>query len=147
MYRSLTRRIAKWIGMATCSMLLFALVASYFGGVWVASLAHRCSVGVADCAIWISLRDSSFDDEWRFVAFPSEKRMSFWSFSLDDENPNSHVLIVLPLWIPLLAIAIPTAWLWRRDRRHPPGHCRKCGYDLTGNVTGVCSECGVKAET
>lgn len=28
----------------------------------------------------------------------------------------------------------------------PPGRsaalCRQCGYDLTGNVTGVCSECG-----
>ena len=54
--------------------------------------------------------------------------------------------IVIPLWIPTLAIAVPTVWLWRRDRRHPPGHCRKCGYDLTGNVTGVCSECGVKVE-
>lgn len=22
------------------------------------------------------------------------------------------------------------------------GHCQKCGYDLTGNVSGVCPECG-----
>jgi rubrerythrin len=22
------------------------------------------------------------------------------------------------------------------------GQCRKCGYDLTGNVSGVCPECG-----
>ncbi len=54
-------------------------------------------------------------------------------------------IVTLPFWMPLLAIALPTVWLWRRDSRHPPGHCRKCGYDLTGNVTGVCSECGVKA--
>ena len=49
----------------------------------------------------------------------------------------------VPLLIALLpiAIAIPTAWLWLRDSRYPPGHCQKCGYDLTGNVTGVCSEC------
>lgn len=26
----------------------------------------------------------------------------------------------------------------------PPGHCWKCGYDLTGNVSGVCPECGTK---
>ena len=51
-------------------------------------------------------------------------------------------VLAIPLWMPLIAIAIPTAWLWWRDRRHPSGHCRKCGYDLTGNVTGVCSECG-----
>lgn len=22
------------------------------------------------------------------------------------------------------------------------GHCQKCGYDLTGNVSGLCPECG-----
>lgn len=27
-------------------------------------------------------------------------------------------------------------------RRQPEGHCQNCGYDLTGNVSGVCSECG-----
>ena len=30
----------------------------------------------------------------------------------------------------------------RRYRRRRKGLCLKCGYDLTGNVTGVCSECG-----
>ena len=28
---------------------------------------------------------------------------------------------------------------------YPPGCCRKCGYDLTGNVTGRCPECGREA--
>jgi len=23
-----------------------------------------------------------------------------------------------------------------------PGRCRSCGYDLTGNESGICSECG-----
>jgi len=25
-----------------------------------------------------------------------------------------------------------------------PGHCRVCGYNLTGNESGICSECGAK---
>jgi len=34
-----------------------------------------------------------------------------------------------------------------RSRSAPPsrlGHCRKCDYDLTGNTSGVCPECGLK---
>lgn len=27
-----------------------------------------------------------------------------------------------------------------------PGHCQNCGYDLTGNVSGVCPECGTAVE-
>ena len=34
-------------------------------------------------------------------------------------------------------------WLKRR-RRAPPGHCQKCDYDLTGNESGICPECGTK---
>ncbi len=27
----------------------------------------------------------------------------------------------------------------------PPHCCQHCGYNLTGNVSGICPECGVKA--
>jgi hypothetical protein len=50
----------------------------------------------------------------------------------------------LPLWIPFLLVLIPTAFLWYRDHRHPPGHCGMCGYDLTSNETGRCPECGTQ---
>ena len=32
----------------------------------------------------------------------------------------------------------------RRWRRKKKGLCLKCGYDLTGNESGVCPECGVR---
>jgi hypothetical protein len=56
----------------------------------------------------------------------------------------------IPLWLPMVLVITPTAWLWSCDiaswwiNRHriPPGHCRKCGYDLTGNVSRRCPECG-----
>ncbi len=31
---------------------------------------------------------------------------------------------------------------WPARRRRGPGQCRRCGYDLTGNASGVCPECG-----
>ena len=50
------------------------------------------------------------------------------------------------MWMVFLAALIPTALAWRKLRRPLPGHCRKCGYNLTGNVTGKCSECGAVVE-
>ncbi|MFH1746134.1 MAG: hypothetical protein ABIG44_03715 [Planctomycetota bacterium] len=57
---------------------------------------------------------------------------------------NSRVTTVTaPLWLGLAPMGAVTALLWWLDRRNiPPGHCRKCGYNLTGNVSGVCPECG-----
>ncbi|NLE61621.1 MAG: hypothetical protein GX616_24980, partial [Planctomycetes bacterium] len=47
-------------------------------------------------------------------------------------------LVLIPLWMPFLIVALPTGLLWWRGRsRIPPGHCQKCGYNLTGNVSGV----------
>ena len=54
----------------------------------------------------------------------------------------------VPLWLPLLLIAAPTAWLWYTDRRPKPWQCPKCRYDLRGLDGAVCPECGhgVEAE-
>ena len=54
--------------------------------------------------------------------------------------PDSLTVIV-PMWLPLVVFAIPTAILWRRDRRPRKGHCPHCGYNLTGNESGKCPEC------
>ena len=50
--------------------------------------------------------------------------------------------VIVPLWIPFLMFALPTAFLCHRDRRFPRGLCQACGYNLTGNMSGVCPECG-----
>lgn len=41
------------------------------------------------------------------------------------------------------AVGWPMLLRWRRRRQ---GLCLKCGYDLTGNITGRCSECGETLE-
>jgi hypothetical protein len=49
----------------------------------------------------------------------------------------------LRLWWPFLLCATPTTayWLWCK-RRKRKNHCRQCGYNLTGNMSGICPECG-----
>jgi hypothetical protein len=60
----------------------------------------------------------------------------------------THREIRFPFGFPFLIVAVPTAIIfWRDHRRRPPGHCRICGYNLTGNVSGVCPECGTSVAT
>ncbi len=55
----------------------------------------------------------------------------------------SEGCVDLPLGPFFASVACVTVIAFRRDGRwRPPGHCQKCGYDLTGNESGRCSECG-----
>ncbi len=58
------------------------------------------------------------------------------------KNGSTQVLIFVPIWSFVLLTAMPTAWLFWRDRRRAPGLCVKCGYDLRGADHKVCPECG-----
>lgn len=55
---------------------------------------------------------------------------------------NAFSQTVFDLGVTVLVIAVPSWWVRLTARRHPPGHCKKCGYNLKGNVSGICSECG-----
>jgi predicted RNA-binding Zn-ribbon protein involved in translation (DUF1610 family) len=55
----------------------------------------------------------------------------------------------IDLWPPLLPlIAVLFFLYWRRwrFRREEAPLCRHCGYNLTGNVSGICPECGATIE-
>ena len=55
----------------------------------------------------------------------------------------------VPLWIPFALLATYpccsfTLRAGRRYRRGRRNQCVGCGYDLTGNESGMCPECGNK---
>ena len=33
-------------------------------------------------------------------------------------------------------------WPFTRTKTFPLGMCQKCGYNLRGNISGICPECG-----
>ena len=71
-----------------------------------------------------------------------------WGFEVDlHPRGGTSWSVGIPLWFPFLVAATATAWIWRLDRRRPPGACPKCHYDLTGNTTGICPECGAAKPT
>ncbi len=102
---------------------------------------------------WVStssvLRASSFQADVVSFGVPGLSNV----FLTDDEwlpRVNSvfgATKVTLPFWMVVAALLVyPTiAFIrgpLRRWRRRKRGECLNCGYNLTGNVTGVCSECG-----
>jgi hypothetical protein len=145
-----TPRILKWAGLGVSLLVIAAWVISYFDlieyrdpnqlpGVMFYSLGNASAsytgLVLSDGRLtWGYMLMHNPPSGWRMRRRP--RGMSFSTFR------DSRCLIV-PLWLPLALVAGPTAFLWWLDRRRiPPGHCRKCGYNLTGNVSGTCPECG-----
>ena len=68
------------------------------------------------------------------------------------EHKTLGKVVFFPLWAPCLLfaaypmIALIRSPARRRQRRRGRGLCIECGYDLTGNMSGVCPECGTKIE-
>jgi hypothetical protein len=62
-------------------------------------------------------------------------------------GPSSSMAPDYVAWAVALACAFLAA-RWLRDRlrwklvKYDDAQCLHCGYDLTGNVSGVCPECG-----
>lgn len=78
-------------------------------------------------------------------SFEDSKRFRFRWFPYITNNRTSGLWqIRIPIWIPTVLVAIPSFVFWRRNRLHLSGRYCKCGYDLTGNESGVCPECGTK---
>jgi len=60
--------------------------------------------------------------------------------------PGGRLLRIPLIHLFILFAVFPCvcSWCAIRDwrRRRPEGHCPSCGYNLTGNSSGVCPECG-----
>ena len=66
--------------------------------------------------------------------------------SVPKEGPMSVSFIQYPHWLAITVFgAYPVVALfkvaWRIAHRRKPHECKQCGYNLTGNTSGVCPEC------
>ena len=77
---------------------------------------------------------------------PMDKLLGFTYWNGTTAGRHGFTSLGIPHWFLTLIFAIlPPIWLfkWRKRRRLARvGKCPSCGYDLTGNESGVCPECG-----
>jgi hypothetical protein len=136
-HRSKARRVLKWVGLLLCTAILaVTVVGSWWPFLWKVTTREwgDFETGVGGPHSQPLRTVVSFRHRPKNV--PPLERWgddTLWPARRHD----------LPLWVPFVVVAVPTAVLWWLDlRRIPPGHCQKCGYNLSGNISGRCPECG-----
>lgn len=142
------RRFCKWGGLGVSILLSLGWLASLTMAM-IASYG-RLRVTVFSGGIGFSVYKHSLDTRlalWgaepiRWLPSIGPKR---WGVP-DRTRRDIACTAFIPFWCLLPLAAIPTVILWRGDRAFPPGCCQDCGYDLTGNTTGACSECGERID-
>ncbi len=137
------RRILKWAGLVACVLILAVWAVSLWLWVWYDTDSWACDC--SDGTLGITLSTGMSGSGWNATATDANGNFGFhWiEYTSDSTGEIPWTVVRVPMWIFLAVVEIPTAILFRLDhRRHPPSHCQKCGYDLTGNVSGKCPECG-----
>ena len=145
------RRIAKWAGIGICTIIAIVWVIS---GWWNISYVRQPGkiFSITAGGLYYSEVNELF---WlvrnhrelyelapRLYALSPRNQHWHWQWA-----PYDYIVVGRSIWFfvgcwpPLLFVALLTALLFWRDHI-PSGHCRRCGYNLTGNVSGRCPECG-----
>ncbi len=93
------------------------------------------------------LRSGSAATPWRITTVSADQLTRIFFQDMLRPVGVMSVSWQIPLWIVTAAVVV----LWgvfiarrplSRAHRRKRGLCVKCGYNLTGNESGVCSECG-----
>ena len=139
----------RWIGYGLCVLTL---------GVWVLSVQSPMSFRGkrallmlnSGCIVWITVPPTStLPHNFRYLVYMGDvltlPAWCSWPLGMGDLPPETRYVHV-PLWVFLALFGVPTCVAWWKSRRYPPGGCQACGYDLTGNVSGTCPECGTAVD-
>ena len=120
--------VAAWVTYSTIvanpSMSPMVVLIAIIFGAPIGLLTVRPSRGVG----WLALAACV-----ALVAYP-------WIGHASDTSTGCGHVFVTGLWV----AAAYKHWRPQLVRPAPSNLCRNCGYDLTGNTSGVCPECGAE---
>jgi hypothetical protein len=136
------------VGLVFC--VLFALSRWWEFGYESKRFGASCSSG------WLVFSSLSFQARSSGAVYPAWRRDAwFWRKNTSvvliayaalpflHIRPSGYHTLKVPLaWVALLAAVPSTLRYFRRNPRLRL--CRHCAYDLTGNTSGVCPECGTQ---
>ncbi|MFQ5461330.1 MAG: hypothetical protein ACE5E5_01750 [Phycisphaerae bacterium] len=134
-----------------CAVFVFVVwVASAYAPIAISPLDSTLSLVVTHGVVYavrVDLPASSFSRPVNVVVKQEDAGGLFrwWPMVV----VNRHWLgqaVQVALWPIVFVLSVLAAWIGYVDRRHPHGHCRVCRYDLTGNESGVCPECGTATQ-
>jgi hypothetical protein len=146
------RRVFKWAGTMACVFAAVALVISTQTAA-VVTPGGRLGFGLIRdelLLVYSEVPMAAYRPQANMITFETKRgNLSIESFILVPRWPSystdadeSFAIVGVPLSSLLIALGLGSTCLWLVDRRRPaPGACR-CGYDLTGNTSGRCPECG-----
>jgi len=144
-------RAALTVGLLGLAVTVCVFVVSHATRVSLYGDDPYCDyIGVSGGRFW-----GVFDIDKAKIEHPWEGRFAGFHLAVGElprfrsciGSPGS-LRFAIPLWCPLLlltvypSIAFIRGPLRRYRRRRKRGLCVRCGYNLTGNVSGVCPECG-----
>ena len=137
MRRRRWRTAVLWAGWTLCALVAAAFVVSAW---WFVALdiLHGPLAFVLNGALGFG-----FDDFSRSGFFIAYDPNGLQSWNVWEWQTHRHTV---PLYAVFIAVAIPTLLVWRFVPKFPRGHCRRCGYNLTGLTEARCPECGTGFE-
>ena len=120
---------------ASTSMVLCIMTAAIWVGSFAIPNANR-HPGVGFC--WLRIAEGND------CLILTHGRLEEWINTPWDGTwyPETSVAMWVPAFLLLAAAALLRAGARRISRSHQPWLCPACAYDLTGNASGICPECG-----
>ena len=141
-------RIARTVATIAACVTLAAWIVSITASVCVPYAPAR-ALGLAHGSLVLHSGVDFSGKPLRFRAqlTPITLRAQYSSVSGTWSGGRIATVYYYAIWPGLVALIVPSLILWLVvPRPPPPGFCQSCGYNLTGNVSGRCPECGTKVK-
>ena len=141
--------LSRWAGAITLVALLGWSAASHWYSVtWMSKPTPELYQYVVGSGYGIVYVHYVHTPAWiggtaRFHRLPGFRRHSVsfrWWFRFIDSAPPPFTGIEIPLWAPILVLAVLCGYMWWGRVRRVPGTCSRCGYPAGSSP--ACSECG-----